>query len=90
VSPDSLIYFTFCGVIVSAMIVAALFIIAHIQKRRTLGWKHQNYRRLEKADVIEKKTEEDGDAELINGGIELVSGDNDSEEHLLDATETEL
>ena len=88
VSPDSLIYFTFCGVIISAMIVAALFIIAHIQKRRTMGWKH--YRRLEKADVIEKKAEENGDAELINGDIELVCGDNDSEEHLLDATETEL
>ena len=54
VSPDSLIYATFCGVILSAMIVAALFIIAHIQKRRTLGWKHKNYRMLEKAD-IEKK-----------------------------------
>lgn len=80
VSPDSLIYFTFCGVITSAMIVAALFIIAHVQKRRNLGSNHQEYRILERA---EHKTEENGD-------IELVNGDSDGEGHLLDTTETEL
>jgi len=69
VSPDSLIYFTFCGVIMSAMIVAALFIIAHVQKRRNLSSYHQKYRRLER-----HKTEENGD-------IELVNGDSDGEGH---------
>ena len=84
VSPDSLIYFTFCGVIMSAMIVAALFVTAHVQKRRTLGSK---YRRLERAQGI---TEENGDIELVNGNNELANGKDDGEEHLLDATETEL
>ena len=87
VSPDSLIYFTFCGIIMSAMIVAALFIAAHVQKRRTLGLNHQKYRRLEKT---ERKTEENGDTELVNGDTELAGGDNDGEEHLLDTIETEL
>ena len=70
----------------SVMIVAALFITAHVQKR-TLGLNHQMYRRLEKT---ERKTEENGDTELVNGDTELAGGDNDGEEHLLDTIETEL
>jgi len=61
----------------SAMIVVALFIIAHMLKRRNLGSNHQKYGRLERAEI---KTEENG----------LVNGNNDGEGHLLDTTETEL
>ena len=83
VSPDSLIYFTFCGVIVSAMIVTALFIAAHVQNRRTLGLKHHKYKQLEKSEVSEEEKE--------NGEVALVHRDaTGDEECLLDAEETEL
>ena len=83
VSPDSLIYFTFSGVIVSAMIVTALFIAAHVQKRRTLGLKCHKYKQLEKSEVSEEEKE--------NGEVALVHRDTaGDEEGLLDAEETEL
>ena len=83
VSPDSLIYFTFSGVIVSAMIVTALFIAAHVQKRRALGLKHHRYKQLDKSEVSEEDKE--------NGDVTLVHRDTtDDKECLLDEAETEL
>ena len=50
VSPDSLIYATFVGLVISSLLIIVLLITAYVQKRRTLA-SDVRYRRLENVQI---------------------------------------
>ena len=62
VSPDSLIYSTFAGLVISLLLIVILFVTAYVQKRRSLASNVQ-YRRLENVVQVE--------SEVANGEIVL-------------------
>ena len=56
VSPDSLIYSTFAGLVISLLLIVILFATAYIQKRRNLS-RNMQYRKLENETEVQVENE---------------------------------
>ena len=85
VSPDCLIYFTFTDALVSATVIAILFVTAHVHKKRSRA-ASMHYRKLDVDQSVAMA--ENGDVDLSDNEKDDI-GDGD-DINLLDNQETEI